>query len=169
MLLPAGLLALDDHSVQFDAQVDFSTFKTFSVRDGSLTSDRPEVNSPITAKKLTDVIRATLTAKGLKEAADPADLLVEHAVMTQDYAIGSFGRANPVGGQRASRGGRNPQIARVDFSDATLVIDLKAGNPRALVWRGVYNATDEEPAKLSEKLQKSATELLAAFPPKRKK
>lgn len=169
LMLSSAVLIADDRSVLFDEEANFSSFKTFKMRDGTLASQRPELNSPIAAKKLADAIRAALTAKGLREAPDPADLVVEHAVTTLDFGIGPFGRANPINpGQRGSRG-RGGSPARVDFTDATLVIDLKAGDPRALVWRGVYNATEKTAATLADTLPESAGKLLSVYPPKRKK
>src|SRR5262245_49086656 len=97
----------DDHSVIFDEDVDFSTFKTMTVRDATVTSDRPELTFPAVSKTLTDAIRSALTAKGLKAAAtDPADLEVICRVTGVDYAIGPFGRPNAIPPGRGGRGGR---------------------------------------------------------------
>ena len=38
-------LLADSRDVEFDNQVDFSKFKTFTIRDGQITSKQPELNS----------------------------------------------------------------------------------------------------------------------------
>lgn len=167
VLLSSAALVADDHSVLFDRDVDFSTFKTFALRDGAIDSRRPELNTPMVLKSLTDALRAGLVAKGLRETADAADLAVEYSATSVDWSIGPFGRPSPINtGRGRSRGG--PQILQPDFTDVTLVVDLKAGDPRALVWRGVYNDTEKTAAKLIEALPKNVSTLLSRYPPRTK-
>ena len=165
LMLSSAVLLADDRTILFDPEVDFSTFKTFALRDGTMDSQRPELNSAITIKKLTDTVRGALIGRGLKESPDPADLVVEYSVKAQDFGLGIFGRANPIG----SRGRGGAQASTPDFTDATLVIDLKAGDPRAMVWRGVYRDTESTAPKLADALPKHATKLLSEYPPKKKK
>jgi hypothetical protein len=162
VLLSPAVLVADDRMVLFDHDVDFSKFKTFTLRAASVDSKRPEINSPITTKKLTDGISAALQARGLKEAAQSADLVVETTVKAIDYGIGPFGRANPIG-----RGRGGAQASTPDFTDATLIIDLKAAG--AMVWRGVYRDTENSAPKLAEALPKHAANLLKDYPPGKKK
>ncbi len=167
VILFSAAVAADDRTVLFDEDADFSTFKTFTLRDGKIGSQRPELNSPITIKKLTDTIRSALVTKGLKETPGPSDLAVEFNVTASDFEIGPFGRVNPLGGRGRGRG--PAPTSQPDFTDATLVIDLRAGEHGRLVWRGVYNDTENSPAKVAEALPKDALRLLADYPPKRKK
>jgi hypothetical protein len=167
LLLSTAVLAADDRTVLFDEDADFSTFKTFTLREGNIGSPRPELNNPITIKKITDAIRSALVTKGLKDSPGPSDLAVEFKVTAADFEIGPFGRVNPLGGRGRGRG--PAPTSQPDFTDATLVIDLRAGDPGRLVWRGVYNDTENSPAKLAEALPKDALRLLADYPPKRKK
>jgi hypothetical protein len=159
-------LSADDRIILFDDQINFAAFKTFTLLDGGIDSERPELASPIATKKLADAVRATLVARGLQQTADRGDLLVEHRIATVDYGFGSFGRANPIGPGRA-RGGVSSLT--VDFTEGTLVVDLKAGDAGALVWRGVYRDTQSTGAKLAETLTKGAVRLLSAYPPQIKK
>src|SRR5262245_50951215 len=59
----SGLLLADDLSVEYDPAADFSTFKTFELRPGKVSSPRPELDNPIFIKKLGAAIRSTLLAK----------------------------------------------------------------------------------------------------------
>jgi hypothetical protein len=166
-LLCSAVLAADDRTVLFDEDVDFSKFRTFTLADGHVQSQQPDLNSPITIKKIADAIRSALVAKTMKEAPAPADLTVQFNVTAKDYEIGPFGGVNPLGGRGRGRG---PASTRApDLTDATLVIDFRTAGSGELVWRGVYNDTENSPAKAAEALPKDARDLLADFPPKKKR
>ncbi len=168
LLLSATVLVADDHSVIFDEDVDFSTFKTFTMRDVRVESDRPELKFPAVTKTLGEAIRAALLARSLKDVPDKGDLVVESSVTGVDYGIGPFGRANVI--RSGARGrGQAASGATVDFTEATLVIDLKLASSGALVWRGVYHDTEHDAQKLAAALPKDATTLLSKFPPAKKK
>jgi hypothetical protein len=164
ILLASAVLVADDHSVIFDEDVDFTAFKTFTMRNGRMTSDRPELNFPVVLEVLGGVIRKTLITKGLKEGDDRADLVVEYSVNAVDFSIGPFGRANQMRGGRG-RGG----ASQADFTEATLVLDLKRRDPEALLWRGVYRDAEPEPGKLAELLPRDAATLLVQYPPRRRR
>ena len=162
--LSAAVLLADDHSIIFDEDVDFSIFKTFAMREGRVTSERPELNFPAAQRTLAEAIRTSLTARGLKEVADKADLYVEHSVAGVDYGIGPAGRANVIQPGGRGRGGRASAL-QVDFTEATLVIDLKQADRGTLVWRGVYRDKENDARRLAEELPKDATKLLSQYPP----
>ncbi len=167
LALATAVLLADDHSVIFDEDVDFSIFKTFTMRAGRMTSERPELSFPAVMKTIGQAIRTSLTARGLKEVADRGDLLVEHSVAGVDYGIGPFGRPNAI--RPGPRGGRGGRAMQVDFTEATLVIDLKHGDPETLLWRGVFHDTENDARKLAEALPKDAATLLSQYPPQRRK
>lgn len=168
VVLPVAVLLADDHSVIFDEDVDFSAVATFSVAEGRIVSARPELTFPAVVRSLGDAVRLSLTGKGLKEVADHADLVATCSVTGVDYAIGPFGRPNPILPNRGGRGGRGGSAA-VDFTEVTLVVDLNHGTPSALVWRGVYHDTDKAARKLAEALPKDVASLLAEYPPRKAK
>ena len=63
LMLCAIAVFADEHSVDFDHHTNFSTLKTFAVREGKINSPRPELNNAIVGKKIADAIRAELRAK----------------------------------------------------------------------------------------------------------
>src|SRR5262245_51784640 len=63
-------------TTEFDEGVDFSKFKTFTVREGQLNSRSPALNSELTRKRVEAEIERALTARGLKKATGPSDLNV---------------------------------------------------------------------------------------------
>lgn len=169
LALSSAVLLADDHTVLFDEDVDFSIFKTFSMRAGRMTSDRPELNFPAVMQALADAIRGPLTAQSLKEVAGRADLVVEYSVTGVDYGIGPFGRPHAIQpGQRGGRGSR-ANAMQVDFTEATLVIDLKQGEAGTLVWRGVYRDAENDAQKLARALPADAAKLLSQYPPRKKR
>lgn len=164
LVLFSAVLAADDHSVIFDEDVDFAAFGTFTVRPGSIVSSRPELNFPAVARALADSARTAMGQRGLKETAANADLVVDFKVTGVDYSIGPFGRPNAINGPRG-RGGRGGQV---DFTEATLVLDVSRREPEELVWRGVFHDSENDAGKLAAELPKDVAKLLADFPPKRK-
>lgn len=171
----------DDYIVDFDETIDFSAIKTFTLRDGVSTSARSELRDALVLKNLKQAIAELLTARGLEDAGTGApDVVVEFRIESQEYVIGSGGRANPVGGPAGpgGRGGRGggqgvDPVGRgsVDFSDVGLVIDLVAAQPsqQLLIWRGVHRVRERDVAKLVEKLPSNARKLLAEYPPPKRR
>ena len=171
LALGSAILLADDHSVIFDEDVDFSIFKTFTVRDVRMTSARPELNFPAVAKTIGDAMRGSLSALGLKETDTGADLMVECNVSGTDFNIGPWGRPNTVGPTRGGGGGgrgRGPSSAPVDFTEVTMVLDLIRVDSSALVFRGVYHDTEGDAETLVKALPKDAATLLAQYPKKKK-
>jgi len=165
--LASATLLADDHVVLFDEDVDFTAFRTFVVGGGRMKSERAELQFPAVMASLAESIRAGLKARVLKEASDRPDLQVDFSVTGVDYAIGPFGRANVVSGGRGRRGAPSGGAA-VDFTEATLVIDVTEVRTGTLIWRGVFHDTEKDAQKLAEALPKDAATLAAEYPPRKK-
>ena len=167
LALTSVVVLADDHSVIFDEDVDFSTFKTFTMRDVRMTSDRPELNFPAVVKTIGEAMRNSLTALGLKETDTRADLVVECQVSGTDFNIGPWGYPSTVspGGRGRGRGG---SPGPVDFTEVTMVLDLIRTDSSALVFRGVYHDSEGDPEKLVKALPKDAATLLAKYPRSKK-
>jgi len=158
LITPA--LFADNRDVDHDPQADFSKFKTFTLRENTIAVKTPDLNSPLVQKKIDEAIRTQLTAKGLREVQNQADLVVT-------YRLGSARRREvetfPVGPW-----GRRRRIERYKFTEGTLVVDLTTREPRDLVWRGVYRDDESNPSKISEKLPNDIKKLFSDYPPKKK-
>ncbi len=159
-LLSAHVAIAQDITTEFDASVDFTKFKTFAIRDGQLNSNSPALNSELTKKNLeTEIVRA-LTAKGLTVVTTGAsDLNVFY----------QFGSARRVETETYPAGwrGLNTRVARVPYSEGTLVIDLRNPATRSLVWRGVATESESDPGKLAGKLDDMVKKSIAKYPPKK--
>lgn len=143
-------IAADDMSVQADPKANFASFKTFTLRDASIASERPELDNRLFEKKLGNAIRTALLERGLKEVSSNPDLIVDYSVTSEDVATTARGnRAGPV---------------PVRYTVGMLVIDMfKLGVP-APVWRGVYRDDESTGSRLVVKLPEDARKLIAKYP-----
>jgi hypothetical protein len=136
------LILAQNHYVEADSKTDFATFETFTVREGQVTSQRPEFRNKHALNEIRSAIRADLLAKGLKETSDRPDLIVTFSVTERPKAGGlSFG---------------------------SLVIEMTRRTADGPVWRG-YSDDSRTIAKLVKRLPDEAAKLLSEYPPKNTK
>ena len=152
LLLVGPALAAAEKRVEADPNTDFSIFKTFALKDGVAQSRQPEVNNALTIETVTDQIRSSLFARGLKETSTQPDLVVTFNVTENGQ------RGAPPPGTRGA----------VKLNAGTLVIDMRRPGTGQLVWRGTYTDSVNSPAALATRLPGYAKKLLADFPPKKK-
>jgi hypothetical protein len=146
--------------VQFDSSVDFSKYKTFTVRNGSLNSRNPALNGELVQKQIEADIRKDLTARGLTEATNGAgDLNVF-------YHFGSQ-RKSELEAFPAGWRGWGTRWARVPYAEGTLVIDLRDPGPHSLVWRGIASEEKSDAADIRKKLDKMVEKAIDKYPPKK--
>ena len=167
LMLASAVVLADDHSVIYDEDIDFSVFKTFTMRDVRLTSDRPELKFPAVVTSISEAMRASLKALGLSEVNSNGDLAVECNISGTDFNIGPWGRPNtvPPAGRGRGRGAQPP--AQVDFTEITMVLDLIRTNTNDLVFRGVYHDEEKDADKLVKALPRDASTLLSQYPKKK--
>ena len=167
VVLSSSLASADDHVVLVDEDVNFSRFRTFMLRNVSITSKHPALNSPLVGNVLRAATNTALVERGLTRLANQAALIVDCTVRGADFGIDRMGR--PVEQLGRGRAGREPPPSnRRGFTEGTLVIDVIRADTKALIWRGVYHDTDPDPAKIAEALPKHAARLLSQFPRQRK-
>jgi len=142
----APLLLADHRHVISDDKVDFSSVKTFSVREGTAKTIRAELSNKLILKKIEDAIRSELAGKGLTESQDRPDVTVSFTV-----------------------GQDRPNGPSVIFDHGTLAIDMTAREGNRMIWQGVYTDDSSTPAKVADKLPSQVQKLLAEYPPKKKK
>src|SRR5262245_39533210 len=149
LMLCSVLLFADELNVDFDRHTDFSTLKTFALREGKVNSANPELNNALVVRKIGDAIREGLIAKGLKETASNPDIIVDYSITGLDFS--------------ETRGGP------AAFSQGTLVVDLNRRESKTLVWRSVYRDNESNNAKLAQKLPGDVKKSLAKYPPPKQK
>jgi hypothetical protein len=116
-------------TLEFDRDADFSTYKTFAIRNGELNSRNPALNNDLVKRQIEGDIARDLTARGLAEASGRADLNVVY----------TFGSARKVELETYPAGwhGLGTRVVRAPFAEGTLVLDLRDPNTRSLVWRAI--------------------------------
>jgi len=145
LMLIAPLLLADHQHVVFDEKADFSTLKTFAIREGRATTTRPELNNRLMFKKTEDAIRAHLVSKGFTESGNRPDVTVGFSI-----------------------GADRPNGPSVIFDQGTLLIEMTKLDNKSLVWQGVYTDESSNPARFAEKVPGNVKKMLSKFPPKKK-
>jgi hypothetical protein len=165
MAISASVVRADERMVFVDEDVNFAMFATFAMSLVATDSSRPELTAPTFADSLAEAIRTSLAARGLRELRSAsADLMVKVSLTGIDFHVGPFGRVvalNPQG-----RGGRGA-APTIDFTEATLVIDVQRSTRGELLWRGIYRVADGDGRVLVNAIQKNIGKLVSQFPRKR--
>jgi hypothetical protein len=147
-------------SVEFDEARDYSGFRTFTLRDGTLHSKNPSLNNPLVKKKIEAAIRERLTERGLKEVESRPDLNVR-------YSLGAGPRtqleAYPAGWR-----GYGTRVVAEHYTEGTLVLDLRDARKHELVWRAIAIEDKSDPLKIQDHLADMVKKAVEKYPPKKK-
>jgi hypothetical protein len=160
-LLCSFALLAQQINIESDQAADFPKFKTFAIRGSQLNSRNPALNSDLIRQKIDADIRKALEAKGLSfVTTGRSDLNVR-------YTLGAVRRveteAYPAGWR-----GWGTRIVRVPFTEGTLVIDLRDGDTRSLLWRAIARQDKSDAEKVEGKLDDMVRKSFDKYPPKAK-
>jgi hypothetical protein len=144
--------------VEFDQGANFSHYKTFSIREGKLSSKNPALNSELVKKRIDVAIERGLTARGLAMVNERPDLNVR-------YTLGS-GHKTEVEKYPAGWRGLGTRAVRIPYAEGTLVIDLRDRETRALAWRAISTVEKSDANKIEGKLDDMVSKALKKYPPK---
>lgn len=168
-LAPAPGFTAGGAAVTFDAGTDFSRLHTYTLREATIRSAKPEIDNRLFRQRMDDAIRAQLTRKGLEEVAGSPALVVTYSFTDADYSQVERTPPTRIPDAPGQRGfvvpgsGPNPVL----FTEGTLVIDVLNASGE-LLWRGTLRNRERSGPKLSASLSRDATRLLSKFPPKRR-
>jgi hypothetical protein len=160
ILLATGSVFAQKVTVEFDEAANFSTYKTFTIREGQLNSKDPALNSELIRKRISADIERGLTAKGLTMVTGPADLNVQ-------FRLGSA-RRTEVERYPAGWRGLGTRVVKIPYTEGSLVIDLRDTGTRSLVWRGIAREEKSDATKVEGKLDDMVKKSLEKYPPKQK-
>jgi hypothetical protein len=160
MLLATGSVFAQKVTVEFDEAANFSTYKTFTIREGQLNSKDPALNSELVRKRISADIERSLTARGLTMVTGRADLNVQ-------YRLGSA-RKTEVERYPAGWRGLGTRVVKIPYTEGSLVIDLRDTGTRSLVWRAIAREEKSDATKLEGKLDDMVRKSLEKYPPKQK-
>ena len=159
-LLAAGKMQAQKVDIESDESTDFLKYRTFRIGEGQLKSKSPTLNSDLTRRKIENEIRKRLIEKGLSEASGQADLNVQ-------FRLGSA-RRNEVDAFPAGRYGLATRRVVTQYTEGTLIIDLRDTSKRELVWRAVVVEDKGDPAKIADRLDEMVKKAIEKYPPKKK-
>jgi len=148
-------------STDFDESVDFSKFHTYAWRKGRIQSKNPSLDSTLVDKHIVNAVNRRLAAKRLQEVTAKPDLVVTYMVGARDQKeVETY----PSGWRR---GGRRRVVRQ--YTQDTLVIDLKDAASTQLVWRAVCTDAVSDPAKFERRLEATVAKAFDKYPPKKKR
>ena len=166
----AGLAQKID--TEFDKALDFSQFKTFTIRDGKINAKDPMLSSELVEKNLRTSIVEQLKAKGLTEVESKADLNVTFRLTggKEKQQILTPGQRVETVGSRGRVTERSTRLRKASVNQAkdTLVIDLRNTATKELAWRAVCADHQDDAAKLEKRLPNMVAKAFQKYPPKKK-
>jgi hypothetical protein len=142
-LLATGGALAQSVTLEFDRDTDFTKYKTLAIRNGELNGRNPALNRDLGTKQMEGDIVRDLTARGLTETSDRADLKLV-------YRFGSHERRGLRRIQHEVTG--FARAVRVPFAEGTLVVDLRGPLPRALVRRAIAREEKNDATKIAGQL-----------------
>jgi Domain of unknown function (DUF4136) len=146
------LLAAATPSVEYDPNVDFSRYDTWSWHEGVT----PSMN-PVTDKRIREAIESGLAARGLAHVDGKGTLLVVyHASRSTQIDTSTLTYASP------------PTKTAIRYvQKASLLVDMLDAASGKVVWRGYATGVLRYgPNEIAEQVKAAIDEMLAGFPPK---
>lgn len=148
-------------SVDFDKEADFSGYKTYAWKEGTLAE------STLNHKRIVRSIEAQLESVGLTKTEDEPDVYVlYHVALNQDrrISVDDFGYWNRWRGPRY--GGGNVTV--FDVNVGTLIVDMLDAGSEEGVWRGMARKDlprTPNPNKMEKRLGKILRRMFRNYPP----
>ena len=160
LLWAPTFLAAQKIETEFDQAADFSKFKSFTLRDGTINAKAAALNNELVHKRIENDIRAALTAKGLFEATTgQGDLNVR-------FTLGAA-RRNEVDVYPTGWYGLGRRRVVTQYTQGTLVIDLRDASKRELVWRAIASEEKNNPVDVERKIEDMVRKSFDKYPPKK--
>jgi hypothetical protein len=173
VVLAPALAMAQKTSYDYDKSMDFTTFKTYALKDGT------KVGQPLIDDRIVNAIEAELAAKGLtKSEASPDVFVVYHTAFDKQkdistYSSGYGGGYGPYGwGYGGGWAGGSTTTQVRDILIGTLVIDIADAKKNEVAWRGMgvkEVKTDAKPEKRDKSINDAVKKIFKNYPPKVKK
>jgi len=161
-------------SQDYDKDVDFSAFKTFTWKldPDTKQDDEPEM-SPLVATRIRNAIEKELHARDIAYSEISPDIQIDYNLKVESkisssnvgttigFGTGGYGH---IGGVVISTA---PDIRQYD--EGTLFIDFYTSDDMKLVWRGISSQVidkHDEPDRVTKQINLNVQKILEQFPPK---
>jgi hypothetical protein len=145
--------------LDYDKDVDFSTFKTYSWKDPAQAAKDPQMHT-----RIIWYVDRELEKKGLTKVPDgEGDLRVRY------YAKADSGlRGTPSQGESYLPGGAGQLTTGVDFSkviEGTLILELQRGSDEKAVWRAGTERISIDKKRIDADTASAVRLLISKYPP----
>lgn len=174
-LLLAGLLAIvgipagaADVQVDYDNDVDFSSFETFQFIEVE-GGDTLQGTNPLMHGRVVEIVEKTLTDVGLRMVETDPDLLVTYHAKTEErstFTTSGFGYGWGRGPRRwgGGFGGGSSITQEHEHAEGTLIVDAWNPQDQQLVWRGTSSQTLKgKPEKQIKQIENALADMAKKF------
>jgi hypothetical protein len=158
-LAPGQDFRMPKVDLDYDKDVDFSTFKTYSWKDPAEAAKDPQMHT-----RIIWYAERELEKKGLSKVPDgQGDLLVRY------YAKADTGlRGTPSQSESYLPGGAGQLRTGVDFSkviEGSLILELQRGSDEKAVWRAGTQRISIDKKRIDAETQSAVRLLMSKYPP----
>ena len=145
--------------LDYDREVDFSTFATYSCKDPAAAARDPQMHT-----RIIWYVERELEKKGLKKTADgQGDLLVRYYAKAHEGLKGTASQ-----GESYLPGGAGQLTTGVDFSkvvEGTLILELQRASDEKAVWRAGTQRISIDKKRVDADTASAVRLLISKFPP----
>ena len=160
-LAPAQVLKMPKVELDFDKDVDFSAFKTYSWKDPAASAKDPQMHT-----RIVWYVERELEKKGLKKVPDgQGELFVRYYAKAHEGLKGT-----PTQGESYMPGGAGQLTTGVDFSKAiegTLMLELQRASDEKPVWRAGTQGFSIDKKRIDAETASAVRLLVSKYPPPR--
>ena len=155
----AQQLRMPKVELDYDKDVDFSTFKTYSWKDPAAAAKDPQMHT-----RIIWYVERSLERKGLTKAAEGGgDLFVRY------YAKGREGlKGTPSQGESYLPGGAGQLTTGVNFqkvAEGTLILELQRASDEKAVWRAGTENIPIDKKRIDADTEGAVRLLMSKYPP----
>ena len=169
-LIPA-IAAAQKTTYDFDKTANFASFRTYAMKEGTLTKNE------LIDKRLITAIEEQLAAKGFtRNESSPDVIVVAHIAFDEQKDISSFSSGPMYGGYGYGWGGgwgsTTTDVRVREILIGTLAVDMIDAKKKEVAWRGLGTKeinTNAKPDKRDKNITKAVEKIFKNYPPKVKK
>lgn len=147
----------------YDKQVDFSKYKTYSLTKDDLAVEVGQFNR----ERIIKAMETELAAKGLSKA-DEGDLLVNAHIKSKEKVEATATTTGGYGVYGWHRGSSTTYIDYNEYTEGTLFITMADAATETIIWQGAGTKTLEESMsaeKREQSINYAVKQILNNYPP----
>jgi hypothetical protein len=160
-LVPAQQIRMPKVELDFDKDVDFSAFRTYSWKDPAASAKDPQMHT-----RIVWYVERELEKKGLKKLPDgQGELFVRYYAKAHEGLKGTATQ-----GESTLPGGAGQLTTGVDFSKAiegTLMLELQRASDEKPVWRAGTQGFSIDKKRIDAETASAVRLLVSKYPPPR--